>query len=184
MRWLLFLLLCLPGAALAQTQTRVMALDRPVHLTLPFPGDPAPDHTATDPAGTQFIAEWVPEGESLRAWTRMLTLTADAGVSAARGGTRAGVAIDLLQARYVAGCATPPRRQDLPAPRPEERAVVLICDRVRGLDQAEGMVALAVARGGTVHTLQWAERAAAGGKDSLDRRPWADRLTLLLTARF
>lgn len=175
----LILCLAMPGAALAQSPVSVTALGRAVTVPVPFAGraDAAPDHSASDAASGRFIAEWVPAGETVRAWSQMLTLTADPGPAAESG-------IAMVEGRYRAGCATPPEFQPVPVADGAQRAAVLICGQVRGAAFAEAMVALAVAQGGTVYTLQWAQRFAAGGKDGPQTAPWAERLRLLETARF
>lgn len=179
----LILCLALPAPALAQSQVSVTALGRAVTVPVPFAGRaaPAPDHTASDAAGTRFIAEWVPAGERVTAWSQMVTLTADPGPGADSG-------IAMLEGRYRAGCATPPEVRPMPVADGSQRAAVLICGQVQGAAFAEAMVALSAARGGTVYTLQWAQRFAAGGKDGRQNAPqaapWAERLRLLETARF
>lgn len=177
------LILCvgLPGIALAQSQSQVSvtALGRVVTVPMPFAGRsaPAPDHSAGDAAGSRFIAEWVPAGQTVRAWSQMVTLTVDPGPTADAG-------IAMLEGRYRAGCATPPESRAMSVANATQRATVLICGQVRGHSFGESMVALVVAQGNSVYTLQWAQRFAAGGKDGPQNAPWAERLRLLETARF
>lgn len=178
------LMMALPAAAPAQTWVTVPVPGHPVAVPVPFAGRaaPGPDWQAADPAGRQFIAEWVPAGERVEDWSQMLTLTAQRHAPGRAATAAAG--IDLLESRYREGCATPPERVAMPGEGTARRAAVLVCAQVRGAAFGEAMVALAVSGPGHLFTLQWAERFPAGDKDRPAPGTWAERLRLLEAARF
>lgn len=186
-RVLLALVVTLPAAGLAQGRVEVAALGRAVVVPVPFPGRPAPapDYTAQDPAGRAFIAEWIPPGDSLQAWSQMVTLTAQRHPRApeARLPGLAEGGIAQLQGRYRAGCASPPRLVPMRAAAANRRAAVLVCAQVRGASFGEAMVALTVAGPGHLFTLQWAERFPAG-RTGPAAGVWDERLRVLATAGF
>lgn len=184
---LLALALTLPMAAQAQVRVPVVALGQAVTVPVPFAGRPAegPDHTAQDPGGRIFIAEWIPPGETLQSWSQMITLTGQRHPTAAAG-QRAGLAeggIALLERRYRAGCARPPQLVPMRPQAAHQRAAVLVCAQVRGAGFGEAMVALAVAGPDHLFTLQWAERFPAGAPGPA-AGVWAERLRVLATAGF
>jgi hypothetical protein len=187
LRLLLTLALALPAAALAQGRVEVVALGHPVAVPVPFAGRPAPapDYTAQDPSGRAFIAEWIPAGERLQAWSQMITLTAQrhpvAPAAHWPGIAEGGIA--MLEGRYRAGCARPPRIVPMRATAPNRRAAVLVCAQVGGIGIGEAMVALSVAGPEHLFTLQWAERFPAGGAGPA-AEVWAERLRLLGAAGF
>lgn len=177
------LALLVPAAATAQVWVTLPVPGQTVTLPIPFAGRgaPDPDWQASDPAGRQFIAEWVPAGERVEAWTQMLTLTAQR--HAPGGPVAAAAGIDLLEGRYREGCATPPERVAMAAEGEARQAAVLVCAQVRGAAFGEAMVALAIAGPDHLFTLQWAERFPAGAKDRPAPETWAERLRLLAQAR-
>lgn len=114
--------------------------------------------------GGGFIMEYVPDGETLTAWTQMITVTGSYGIGSAN-------VDDAALASYVFGRSTCPGKlyRDLgPVPAPtsvRQRVVVIGCD---GPDGSGERAAIAFLRDADhVWTVQFAQRAAPGGRVKL-----------------
>ncbi len=108
--------------------------------------------------------EYVPDGETLAAWTQMITVSGNYGVGAAN-------VDDAALASYVFGRMTCPDKlyRDLgPVPAPtgvRQRVVVIGCNGPNGSGER---AAIAFLRDGDhVWTVQFAQRAAPGGAAKL-----------------
>jgi hypothetical protein len=163
-------------------------LDRPTSIDIPAPFAPEPGFS--DLADGTALEEFLIPGETVEAWTQLLTLTGLAG--AAEGMTpdeaAAAMAQSLAQG-YSAACPNGMNAVDLGSPAITGAEVViagwLACDQVNGNGQSEAMVVLIMVTGGTIYTAQWAEHVpATDGPPIFDQGLWMPRLDTLMTFSF
>jgi hypothetical protein len=163
-------------------------LDRPTSIDIPAPFAPEPGFS--DLADGTALEEFLIPGETVEAWTQLLTLTGLAG--AAEGMTpdeaAAAMAQSLAQG-YSAACPNGMNAVDLGSPAiTGAEAVIagwLACDQVNGNGQSEAMVVLIMVTGGTIYTAQWAEHVpATDGPPIFDQGLWMPRLDTLMTFSF
>jgi|JI7StandDraft_1071085.scaffolds.fasta_scaffold27433_2 hypothetical protein len=163
-------------------------LDRPTGIDIPAPFAPEPGFS--DLADGTALEEFLIPGETVEAWTQLLTLTGLAG--AAEGMTpdeaAAAMAQSLAQG-YSAACPNGMNAVDLGSPAiTGAEAVIagwLACDQVNGNGQSEAMVVLIMVTGGTIYTAQWAEHVpATDGPPIFDQGLWMPRLDTLMTFSF
>ena len=160
-------------------------LDRTVAIDIPAPFGASPAFSNT--ADGAAIHEFLPAGESLEAWSELLTLTALGGVAAGMTPQQAAEAMaGNLANGYAAACPDGFAAQDLGAPAvPGAEAVLagwLGCNDVGGSGQSEAMVVLIAVAGGSVYTAQWAEHVPAmQGPPVFDMAHWMPRLDGLMT---
>ena len=163
-------------------------LDRATSIDIPAPFAPEPGFS--DLADGTALEEFLIPGETVEAWTQLLTLTGLA--RAAEGMTpdeaAAGMAQSMAQG-YSAACPNGMNAVDLGSPAiTGAEAVIagwLACDQVNGNGQSEAMVVLIMVTGGTIYTAQWAEHVpATDGPPVFDQGHWMPRLDTLMTFSF
>ena len=179
-------------ALVALTATPAMAedwssllLDRTVTITLP--DSFAPEPAFSDASSGNAIVEFLPIGETVDAWSQMLTLTGYAGAATGLDPYNATMAMaEQLANGYAAACPGGLGVTDLGAPAlggaDAAFAAWLACDQVGDSGTGEAMVVLIFAVGETVYTAQWAERGpATSGPPAFDMNHWLPRLDTLMT---
>ena len=133
-----------------------------------------------------YILELVPQGQSLDAWTEMLTLTGvdnaqqNAGMSAKE---IVDWGLEKIARGYEAGCLQPLTFEafnDPPPPGAEDGVLAHVgCPEVRQTGQSEQMMFWLAVREGDLFTLQWAERGPATDSLTFDPPKWFDRFEVL-----
>lgn len=135
-------------------------------------------------SGESYLHEFIPEGESVQAWSEMITLTGGQGLAAQLGeGAVAAMADQLLQG-YQGACPDSFSAFALDPPQvPGAEAVFagqLGCGSLAGQDHGEAMVFVIASGGGDLFTLQWALRAPPGpGQTGYDAALWDPMLGFL-----
>jgi len=173
-----FLIACLAGPAMAEDVTMVAPIFAQI-VAAPLPDGFAPAFENTN--GGSYLLEAVPQGETLEAWTQMVTLSAAQG----QGGV-AGAAMGMangLAAGYRAACPDLFVAEALPAPpvpgASEVFAAFMGCPAIVNAP-AEAMVVLVMGGAEDIYTLQWAARAdASQGPVAYDLADWTPRLDRL-----
>lgn len=198
MRLATFVLALIPQTALAQKVEPVAPAAMLRHVTFgeviqmppAFAGVAAPTNSSQNAGG--YLAEYLPPGEGLGAWTRLQTLTANPGPGAQVPDARApGVArdtVERLRALYRNACTGVVDTQDLPAPAiPGARATAAVwvgCGDVNRSGFGEDVVALILVTPLNTVSLQLATRGAAVARGvPRDPADWQARLDFLSSAR-
>ncbi len=180
MRPLLALLFAVPLPALADVTLVAPVFDRIVAFGLPAGFAPAFEDTQ----GGAYIQEAVPQGETVEAWSQMITLT----------GTVLGPDVtvtDMAQAfagGYGGACAVDLAALDLSATVPAVPgaegpvfAGYVGCGAVAGSTQSEEMTFVIARAGGAIYTMQWAARGPAlSSATAPDDAVWTPRLQSLV----
>jgi hypothetical protein len=163
-------------------------LDRPTSIDIPAPFAPEPGFS--DLADGSALEEFLIPGETLEAWTQLITLTGLAGATEGMTPDEAAAAMAQNMAQgYSAACPNGMNAVDLGSPAITGAEVViagwLACDQVNGNGQSEAMVVLIMVTGGTIYTAQWAEHVpATDGPPVFDQSYWMPRLDTLMTFSF
>jgi len=174
----LSMLALLAGPVAAQDVTMVAPIFSQI-VAAPLPAGFQLVFEKANPA--TYILEAVPTGQTVEAWTEMLTLTG-AQDKAGAAGVAMGYA-NLLADGYRAACPDHFVAEALePPPVPgatELFAAFLGCTAIPGT-QAEAMVVLVMAGRRDIYTLQWAARAdTTAGPVPYDLNDWTPRLARL-----
>jgi hypothetical protein len=139
--------------------------------------------------GGSYIREAVLKGETVKAWTQMITVTGAKGAAGNPQFTPEGFAVSIA-AGFKKACP------DTFAVKPfgaaefgEQNAFVAVasCGRVESSADKHGETALIVAVKGSddYYTIQWAERAPPSAeKPAIDEAKWQERLSKLKPIRF
>lgn len=203
MRLMALLLLLLPFETLAQSRTlpdgrpvssvqiSIPVFHQTISTTYPFDDlDAVVDFQEIVGDRQGFIAEWVPEGETVHNWTQMLTITgynqAASHLSRPAANVLVGALIQSLTENYRRGCQAvdiQPLRVERPVGTRAVDAVFLACNQVTGARHGEAMVAIAVVGTQDLYSLQWAERFP-GGQSPVPDAIWQARLQSLAASRF
>lgn len=130
-----------------------------------------------------YIREAVLKGETMNAWTQMITVTGAKGLAGNRQVTPEGFAV-AITAGFKNACPDTFDAKPLGATRFGDRdgfVAVGGCGRVAGSADKHSETALIVAVRGSadVYTIQWAERAPGAAKPAIDDAKWRDRLSKL-----
>ena len=128
-----------------------------------------------------YILELTPAGETVDAWTQMITLTGEKGAAAQMTATAMAASIGR---GYQDACPGSFAARSLPAPKvrgaSEVFAGYLGCGNANGVSEA--MVFVVVKGAAEIYTVQWATRGKAQDKpweaDPVIWRPRADALGL------
>ncbi len=120
--------------------------------------------------GRSYVQEFVPQGETVAAWSQMITLLGAQGLAAQAAGqeTPATAFAHYILAGYRQACPDHVSAIELKAPDIPGAAEVFAgqvgCSTVAGTDHGEAMVFLVAVSGADVFSLQWARRGPAGQK--------------------
>ena len=134
-----------------------------------------------------YIREAVLKGETVNAWSQMITVTGAKGLAAAPSfspqslaGTNAGGLKKACPESFVAKGFGETRFGDRDA-----YVAVAGCGRVEGSADKHGEMALIIAvKGATdAYTIQWAERTPASSAPTFDEAKWQGRLRALMPIR-
>lgn len=195
---LLGVLLALPGPLWAQGVQIWAAqpvFSQAIAVPLPFAGHRgAPDFTDLATNRSNFIAEWVPQGETIQNWSQMITVTAINAESLENGmdwfpPSASAWIINQIGQRFQTACngahLTPIDTPNMPRTRAVEAAFV-VCEQLRGADYGEAVMVLGIVGERDLYTVQWAQRFRAPAREG-DLAPpaeWRARLAQLLQSRF
>lgn len=179
MRPLLSLLVLAPLPALADVTVVAPVFDRIAAFALP-------DGFASAFEDAQpgfYIHESVPAGETVDAWSQMITLTA-----AAAPGLSAEAAAQSIGAGYGDACAVPLTAIAIPpegATVPGAEGPIFLgyvgCGQVAATGQSEEMAFVVAVAADTVYSLQWAARGPALDQAiEPDGDLWTPRLAALM----
>lgn len=130
-----------------------------------------------------YIREAVLKGETVNAWTQMITVTGAKGLAGNRQITPESFA-GSIAAGFKQACPDTFDTKPFGATRFGDRdgfVVVGGCGRVAGSAGKHSETALIIAVRGSadVYTIQWAERAPGADKPAIDDARWQDRLSKL-----
>ena len=129
--------------------------------TVALPDLPGLELGFEEARGGSYIREWVPRGETVQAWTRMVTLQRFAGFFA-NGGTLQSWAAAATSG-IPASC--PAARLDGPHFRAGEVELRLDCPRSRATGQPETLIMRAMAGRRDLHVVQAAMRRTPSPAD-------------------
>jgi hypothetical protein len=139
--------------------------------------------------GPSYIREAVLKGETVKAWTQMITVTGAKGVAGNPKVTPQSFAVSMA-AGFKKACP------DTFAVKPfgavkfgnqEGFVTVVGCGRIETTPDKHGETALIIAVKGSAdyYTIQWAERApSSADKPAIDDAKWQERLSKLKPIRF
>lgn len=154
-----------------------------VRFAVPQGFQPAFENTK----GDFYILELVPKGETVQAWTQMITMTGHRNLAGNPALTPQGMAGNIAAA-FKNACpgsfgaqALGAARTDGTQPR-DAYAGLAACGTVRGQgpDHSEAAMILAIRGSQDYYTLQWAERGPPAAQPAgLGDAKWQERLTLL-----
>jgi hypothetical protein len=128
-----------------------------------------------------YIREAVPKGETLQAWTQMITVTGAKGLAGNRQVTPESFA-GSIAAGFKNACPDTFDAKPFGATRFGDRdGFVAGCGRVASSadKHSETVLIIAVRGNADVYTIQWAERASGAAKPATDDGKWKDRLSKL-----
>jgi hypothetical protein len=133
--------------------------------------------------GGNYIREAVPKGETVQAWTQMITVTGAKGLAGNRQVTPESFAVSIA-AGFKQACPDTFDANPLGATRFGDRdgfVAVAGCGRVANSadKHSETVLIIAVRGSADVYTIQWAERATGAAKPATDDGKWKDRLSKL-----
>jgi hypothetical protein len=135
-----------------------------------------------------YIREAVPKGETVAAWTQMITVTGSRGLSGAAGFTPQKLAASIVLG-FKKACPESFVVRDLGETKlGEQEAYVAVahCGKVASSFDGHSETALIVTVKGAAdaYTIQWAERAAPAPPDAaIDEAVWRGRLRELMPIR-
>ncbi|NBZ88980.1 hypothetical protein [Stagnihabitans tardus] len=178
--------LCLlaPLPAMAQTATPWVHVIEPAFGQVVFMPAPTRFRIGDQQERDGFhILELAPEGESVAAWSQLMTLTANAGLAtsatpeAFRDQFAAGFHKACPESFFAAPVELPPFKG-----ASAQAAMILSCGSYEG--QSETAAVIVLAAGDTIFTLQWAEHGqATPGPQQPDWATWEPRFGLLSQGR-
>jgi hypothetical protein len=130
-----------------------------------------------------YIREAVLKGETVQAWTQMITVTGAKGLAGNRQVTPESFA-GSIAAGFKNACPDTFDANPFGATRFGDRdgfVAVAGCGRVASSadKHSETVLIIAVRGSADVYTIQWAERAAGAAKPAIDDAKWRDRLSKL-----
>ena len=139
--------------------------------------------------GPSYIREAVLKGETVEAWTQMITVTGAKGIAANPQVTPQSFAVTMA-AGFKKACPDTFAVKPLGAVKFGDQdgfVAVVGCGRIETTPDKHGETALIVAVKGSAdyYTVQWAERApSSADKPLIDEAKWQDRLNKLKPIRF
>jgi hypothetical protein len=139
--------------------------------------------------GPSYIREAVLKGETVSAWTQMITVTGAKGIAGNPQVTPQSFAVSMA-AGFKKACPDTFAVKPLGAIKFGDQdgfVAVVSCGRIETTADKHGEVALIVAVKGSAdyYTVQWAERAPpSADKPAIDEAKWQDRLNKLQPIRF
>jgi hypothetical protein len=139
--------------------------------------------------GGSYIREAVLKGETVKAWTQMITVTGAKGLAGNPQNTPEGFAVSIAAGFKRACPDTFAVKPFGPTKFGDQNAFVAVasCGRVETSADKHGETALIVAVKGSTdyYTIQWAERApSSADKPAIDDAKWQERLSKLKPIRF
>jgi hypothetical protein len=139
--------------------------------------------------GPSYIREAVLKGETVEAWTQMITVTGAKDTAANPQMTPQSFAVSMA-AGFKKACPDTFAVKPFGAVKFGDQdgfAAVVGCGRIETTPDKHGETALIVAVKGSAdyYTIQWAERApSSADKPAIDEAKWRDRLSKLQPIRF
>jgi hypothetical protein len=139
--------------------------------------------------GPSYIREAVLKGETVEAWTQMITVTGAQGTAANPQVTPEKFAVSMA-AGFKKACPDTFAVKPFGAVRLGDQdafVAVVGCGRIETTPDKHGEIALIVAVKGSAdyYTIQWAERApSSADRPGINEAKWQDRLNKLQPIRF
>jgi len=139
--------------------------------------------------GPSYIREAVPKGETVEAWTQMITVTGAKGIAGNPQVTPEKFAVSMA-AGFKKACPDSFAVKPFGAAKfgDQDGFVAIVgCGRIETSADKHGETALIIAVKGSAdyYTIQWAERApSSANKPAIDEAKWKDRLSKLKPIRF
>jgi len=139
--------------------------------------------------GPSYIREAVLKGETVEAWTQMITVTGAKGIAANPQVTPQSFAVSMA-AGFKKACPDTFAVKPFGAAKFGEQdgfVAVVGCGRIETSADKHGETALIIAVKGSAdyYTIQWAERApSSADKPAIDEAKWKDRLGKLQPIQF
>jgi len=138
--------------------------------------------------GPSYIREAVLKGETVTAWTQMITVTGAKGAASNPQVTPESFAVSMA-AGFKKACPDTFAVKPLGAQKfggHDGFVAVAGCGRIESSADRHGETALLVVVKGSadVYTIQWAERVPGGDKPAVDDAKWRERLAKLNPIRF
>jgi hypothetical protein len=135
--------------------------------------------------GPSYLHEIVPNGETVNAWSQMITLSGAKDRATGNPAADAVAFAQLLADGYKGACPDSFTAEQLNAPAitgaVASFAFYVGCGTVQGSEVSESMVALVIVGSHDIYTLQWAERVQASAKPEFKPDHWLPRLGKLAT---
>ena len=133
--------------------------------------------------GDNYIREAVLKGETVDAWTQMITVTGAKGLARHQQVTPQSFAVSIA-AGFKKACPDTFDAKPLGATKFGDQDGFIVvggCGRVASSTDRHSETALIVAVRGSadVYTVQWAERTPGADKPAIDDAKWQDRLSKL-----
>jgi hypothetical protein len=129
--------------------------------------------------GPSYIREAVPKGETAEHWTQMITVTGAKGLASSPNATPEKFA-GYFADGFKNACPDTFAAEGLGATRfggYDAYVVIASCGRVD--QRSESALIVTIKGSADYYTMQWAERAAASDKPSIDAAKWRARLSQL-----
>jgi hypothetical protein len=139
--------------------------------------------------GPSYIREAVPKGETVEAWTQMITVTGAQGIAGNPQVTPEKFAVSMA-AGFKKACPDTFAVKPFGAVKLGDQdgfVAVVGCGRIETSADKHGETALIVAVKGSAdyYTIQWAERApSSADRPGINEAKWQDRLNKLQPIRF
>ena len=154
-------------------------------VTGPLPDGFAP--ASENANATGYINEAVLKGETIDAWTQLVTLTGAKGLATGDGATSAVGFADYLAGQYKGACPTSNVAERFETPKikgaRESFMGYLSCGSVNGGPYSESMVFMVMVGAQDIYTLQWAERGKVERTGvAYSAEKWGPRLDLMINA--
>ncbi len=135
-----------------------------------------------------YIREAVLKGETVNAWSQMITVTGAKGQATGANFSPQGLAAGIAGG-FKKACPESFAAKGLgPAKFGDQEAYVAVaaCGKVAtdGNEHSETALIVAVKGAADAYTIQWAERAAASSATGIDEAKWQGRLRELMPIRF
>ena len=141
-------------------------------------------HESTEDAF--YIREAVLPGETVKAWTQMITVTGSRGMATAANFTPQKLAASIVLG-FKKACPESFALRDLGETKLGDRdayRAVASCGEVNASGHSETALIVAVQGAADAYTIQWAERTApAAASPAIDEAKWRERLRALMPIR-
>ena len=132
-----------------------------------------------------YIREAVLTGETVKAWTQMITVTGSRGMATAANFTPQKLAASIVLG-FKKACPENFALRDLGEKKLGDRDAYMAvagCGEVNSSGHSETALIVAVQGAADAYTIQWAERTALAASPAIDEAKWRERLRALMPIR-